>query len=141
MIVVVVDDVLAGGGGELSPSRSKVLLLVTVVVGEASTAEALFSSSWGRPVLGLWPDDWKRGIVIVNQSRRGSDILINYLGLGQWSGNRSGLRCGGLLLDAGRGNGAQDCTATASSGQRLFLALLFLKLLVDFLFPVDLEER
>lgn len=140
--MVVVDDVFAGGGGELSPSRSKVLLLVTVVVGEASTAEALLSSSWGRPVLGLCPDDWKRGIVNVNQSRRGLYKIIKYyLGFGQWSGNRSGLRCGGLLLDAGGGNGAQDCTATASSGQRLFLALLFLKLLVDFLFPVDLEER
>lgn len=66
-------------------------------------------------------------------------LIKYYLGLGQWSGNGSGLRCGGLLLDAGRGNGAQDCTATASSGQRLFLALLFLQLFVYFLFPVDLE--
>lgn len=61
---MVVDDVVFAGDGELSPSKSKVLLLVTVVVvvGEESTAEALLSSSWGRPVLGLCPDDCKRGI-------------------------------------------------------------------------------
>lgn len=63
-----------------------------------------------------------------------------YFGFRQGRRNRSGLRCARLLLDTGRGQGAQDGTATSSRGQRLFLALLLLQLLVDLLLPVHLEE-
>lgn len=60
-------EVALAGGGELSPSKSNVLLLwplddeaaAAAAVGEDNTADALLNSSWGRPVLGLWPVDCK----------------------------------------------------------------------------------
>ena len=61
------------GGGELSPSKSRVLLLLLLpfvapdAIGEARTAEALLSSSCGLPAFGLWPEDCgeKIGMLII----------------------------------------------------------------------------
>lgn len=67
---MVVEVTVEEGGGQLRPSRSNVLLLelplatgAVVVVVEDSTAEALLSSSCGRPVFGLWPVDWNSVIL------------------------------------------------------------------------------
>lgn len=63
-----------------------------------------------------------------------------YFGFGQRGGDGSCFRCGRRLsLHTGRGEGAEDGTASATSRQGLFLPFLLLQLIVDLLLPVDLR--